>query len=108
MASKRELLNEIRAALGPAVSPSLTTRSKGCDIYEAYLFGLVLESAQQEDARRIAFENVDGSTGSTVTFRTTPMKIQTRKRPYSHAVILESVVNLAVFVQKWPKIQHFS
>jgi hypothetical protein len=22
--------------------------------------------------------------------------------------ILESVVNLAVFVQKWPKIQHFS
>jgi hypothetical protein len=24
------------------------------------------------------------------------------------AVYLESVVNLAVFVQKWPKIQHFS
>ena len=59
MATKRELLDEIRAALGPAVSPSLTNRSKGCDIYEAYLFALVLESAQQEDATRIVFENVD-------------------------------------------------
>jgi len=113
MASKRELLNEIRAALGPAVSPSLTTRSKGCDIYEAYLFALVLESAQQEDARRIAFENVDGSTGSTVTFRTTPMKIQTRKRPYSHAVIgfdgkpaLE--LHVGIFLNRGSKVAHES
>lgn len=113
MATKRELLNEIRAALGSAISPSLTNRSKGCDIYEAYLFGLVLESAQQEDARRITFENVDRSVTSTITFRTSPMKIQTKTMPYSHAIIefdakpaLE--LHVGIFLNGGSKVAHES
>jgi hypothetical protein len=77
MSVNQRLLDEIRTALGTAVSPSLTNGSDGSDLYEAYLFGLVLEAARQEDAQ-FWFENIDGSTASTFTFRTSPMKLQNK------------------------------
>lgn len=80
------LLSEIQAALGAAVSPNLTAASAGSDLFEAYVFGLVLRAARREGAS-IRFENVDGSLSSTFTFRTSPGHLFWDNRPYTHAVI---------------------
>jgi hypothetical protein len=42
------------------------------------------------------------------TWRSEPRLAATPSTVPAWTVLLESVVNLAVFVQKWPKIQHFS
>src|SRR5947209_1629753 len=80
------LLSEIRTAIGSALNPNLTAASAGSDLFEAYVFGLVLTAARQEGAT-IRFENVDGSSSQTFTFRTSPGHLFWDNRPYTHAVI---------------------
>ena len=44
------LLNEIENALGSATNANLSTSSAGADLYECYIWSLVLEAARQEGA----------------------------------------------------------
>jgi hypothetical protein len=97
------LLSEIKAALGSALSPNLTAASDGSDLFEAYVFGLVLLAARQEGALSIRFENVDQSTPNAFTFRTSPGHLYWDSRPYTHAVIEfpnrpELEVHLGIYV----------
>lgn len=80
------LLAEINAALGASVTPSLTAASAGSDLFEAYVYSLVLRAAVREGAI-LRFENVDGTTPSTFTFRTSPGHLFWNNRPYTHAII---------------------
>jgi hypothetical protein len=80
------LLSEIETALGSALNPNLTAASAGSDLFEAYVFSLVLSAARQEGAS-IRFQNVDGTSSSTFTFRTSPGHLFWEHRPYTHAVI---------------------
>ncbi len=86
MTSSSDLLNQIRATLGRAVSPSHTSRSDVSDVFEAYIFALVVEAARVEGAN-VHFRNVDGSVTSTFLFRTSPGYLHSRRRNYSYAVI---------------------
>jgi hypothetical protein len=80
------LLAAIQAAIGPAMTPTLTASSDGSDGFEAYTLGLVLEAARAEGAV-VTYENVDTSVTPTFTFRTSPGQIWWSGQPYTHAII---------------------
>jgi hypothetical protein len=84
--SQQVLLNQVQAALGPAISPNLTVASAANDVFEAYVFSLVLEAARTETAT-ISFEDVNGKTPDVFTFRTSPGFIFSTAQDYTHAVI---------------------
>lgn len=81
-----DLLNEINGTLGTAISSSLTTASDTSDIFEAYVFILVIEAARTEGAA-IGYRDVFGNTPAVFVFRTSPGYIFSTNRPYTHAII---------------------
>lgn len=80
------LLLQIKSALGPAVSPNLTTSSKTSDLFEAYVFTLVVEAAKIEGAK-VTYNDVYGNVPSNFVFRTSPGYIFSQAQAYCHAVI---------------------
>lgn len=86
MSINSTLLASIQTALGSTVTPSLTSTSSTSDIFEAYVFGLVLDAARIEGAN-IYFRDALGSTPSTFVFRTSPGYIFSTTKPYTYAVI---------------------
>ena len=105
---RSQLLTEIRQVLGNAVSPNLTSRSKGYDLYEAYVFSLVVRAAQRSGAQ-VRYENTDLSTPTKFVFRTGPGEIASGN--YSHAVLSfarkpELEVHVGIYVSGVSKIPH--
>lgn len=86
MAINQALLDQIRLTLGSAISPSLSTASDTSDIFEAYIFSLILDAAATERAA-ISFRDVVGNVPTRFIFRTSPGLIHSRRHAYSHAVI---------------------
>lgn len=87
MSIRSDLLAEIKGALGGAIAPNLTARSQGADLYEAYVWSLVVEAARSEGAS-ISFLNVfGGRVTADFIFRTSPGNIFSATQPYSHALI---------------------
>lgn len=86
MSTIADLLAEIETALGPAVSASLTTASATSDVFEAYVFSLLIEAAETEGAT-ITYRDVFGNIPTTFVFRTSPGYIFSRIHPYTHAVL---------------------
>ena len=84
--NQQTLLNHIQAALGRAMNPSLTMASAASDIFEAYVFSLLLEAARTETAT-VSFEDVHGGTPNVFTFRTSPGFIFSTAKNYTHAVL---------------------
>lgn len=81
-----DILNAIRSVFGHAAMPSHTAQSDASDLYELFLFSLVLEAASEEGAS-FEFRDVNGDIPDTLIFRTAPGDIASRRRPYTHAVI---------------------
>ena len=91
MPLRPNLMAEIQSALTASITPNLTTASDGADLYEAYVWALVLEAAQSEGGV-IAFKNIHGHTIDGVThtqfhFRTSPGAISSDRHAYAHAEI---------------------
>lgn len=80
------LLAEIRTALGAATTPSLTSASATNDVYEAYLFALILEAARAEGAA-VRLECINGGAPNPFIFRTSPGYLNSRTRNYGFGVI---------------------
>jgi hypothetical protein len=78
------LVQEIREALGSAVSPNLNSRSKGFDLFEAYVFALGIKACTKLKLP-ISYKNTDGTAASTFRFRTSPGSLA--RSLYSHAEI---------------------
>jgi hypothetical protein len=105
---KKELLDQIKTALGQALSPSLKAKSKGYDLYEAYVFTLVLTAARRSGAT-VQYENRDGTVPKTFVFRTSPGEISSGN--YSHAVLTfpakpELEVHVGIYVSGVSKVPH--
>jgi len=81
-----DLLNQIQMTLGSAISPSLTTLSDTSDIFEAYVFSLVIEAATTEGAA-VRYRDVHGNSPTVFVFRTSPGYIFSKTQSYTHAVI---------------------
>ena len=82
--SKKVLVQEIRAALGSLASPKFGAASAVYDIFEAYVWALVIDAARNEGAS-IQYKNVAGGTTSSLVFRTSPGAIYSVAKPYTHA-----------------------
>jgi hypothetical protein len=65
------LLAEIQQALGAATIPSLTASSAVSDVYEAYLFSIVLRAARIENAT-VTLSCISGGNPNPFVFRTSP------------------------------------
>jgi hypothetical protein len=80
------LLAQLEAALGDALTPSLTVASAPDNLFEAYLFALVIQAARQEGAT-VSFECINTGTPNPFVFRTSPGYIGSRRHNYGYAVI---------------------
>ena len=101
---------EIAAALGPATSANLAATSAGNDLYECYIWALVLEAAQHEGAT-IRLFNRSGDLATNFWFRTSPSSIFSTTHDYCHAQIhftgcptLEA--HIGVYVSGKSKVNH--
>jgi hypothetical protein len=83
--AEQQLLAQIRSALTP-LPPSLTNSSRGSDLFEAYIFTLILQAARSEGAT-VSYETVFGAAPTQFYFRTSPGHIYSTRHPYTHAVI---------------------
>ncbi|SRR5712691_2458782 len=79
-----DLLRELRTHLGAAVS--YTTASAANDIYEGFLFSLVVATARKSGAV-IRYEDVRGNKARNLTFRTSPGQLYSTRQDYTYAVI---------------------
>ncbi len=81
-------LAEIQQTLGAAI-PSLTTASAANDLYEAYLFSLIIQAARSERASAIRFQCISGGQASPFVFRTSPGYLNSRRADYGYHESLE-------------------
>jgi hypothetical protein len=87
MASADDILNELQGALGLLVSSPNFNISEPNDLYEAYVWNLVLQAASDEDAA-ITIQDRNGNLASELVFRRSPGKISAVTSPlYTHALI---------------------
>jgi hypothetical protein len=86
MPVRPQLLDEIEQALGSAISPSLTTSSAVDDLYEAYLFSLVIRAAREEGGS-VNYKCINGGSPNPFVFRTSPGYIGSRTHNYGYAEI---------------------
>lgn len=86
MATTPSILVEVSNALGK-IPTTLNAASQGADVFEAYIFTLVLRAASLEGAT-VSFENVDESAVGVLRLRTSPGHIWSTNQIYSHAVLI--------------------
>jgi hypothetical protein len=87
-ASNRQLLDALRARL--AAPTSLTLADKYYDLYEGYLFALVVDAARTvvDGTGTVYFEDGDENPVRDVVLRTSPGRMDgPNARPYTHAVV---------------------
>jgi hypothetical protein len=86
VSTKQDLIAAIKNALAITVTSSLTSKSAVSDLYEAYLFGLVLRAARIEGAT-VTLRTVTGASPTTFIFRTSPGFINSKRQNYGFADI---------------------
>jgi hypothetical protein len=81
------LLLKIKNVLSLSVTPNLTSSSRGDDLYEAYVWSIVIEAARKKGAT-VEFKDVSGNTVvSDYFFRTSPSELWWSTKNYCHAEI---------------------
>lgn len=86
MPLRPDLWNEISAAIGSATSANLSAASAGNDLYECYIWALILEAARREGAT-IRLMTRNGLPATSFYFRTSPSSIFSNLHDYCHAEI---------------------
>lgn len=84
MTLRRDMWNDISVALGKAVSANLSAASAGNDLYEAYVWTIVLDAAEREGAT-IRLLTRSGNLATHFHFRTSPTSIFSTLHDYCHA-----------------------
>jgi hypothetical protein len=87
MSTNQDLIDAIEQCLGQVVSPGISTSTAAYDLFEVFIFGLVVEAAKSAGAQ-VSYQNIDLPTfNGQFTFRTSPGNIYSRKHPYTYAQI---------------------
>jgi hypothetical protein len=86
MPLRPDMWNDITAALGTVTSANLGPASAGNDLYECYVWALVLEAARREGAT-IRLVKRSGGLATNFWFRTSPSSIFSTTHDYCHAEI---------------------
>lgn len=80
-----DLLDAFRSAVGGR-PVAYNSSSAAWDLYEAYVFGLVLRAGVASGGG-VRFRDVDGGSAGRLVFRTSPGMIYSRVQPFTHAVL---------------------
>ncbi len=107
---RAQLWSEIQSALAGVPSTNLSGVSAGEDLYEAYVWSLVLEAASREGAA-IRFRDRTGVSPSSFWFRTSPSAIFSTAHNYCHAEIEFSdrpvlEAHIGIFVAGGSRVRH--
>ena len=90
MTDIQDLIDEIDAAIGSGVSqpytPSGPNPSKANDVFEGFVWSIVIRAAMQEGAS-VSYEDVETKPASALIFRTSPGTIYSKRNAYTHAII---------------------
>ncbi|MBD1856200.1 MULTISPECIES: hypothetical protein [Leptolyngbya] len=78
--------------LGQNITPSFSTAIESGDLYEAYIFSLIIRAALNEGSvpeqgGALNFRDPDDNDTTTLLFRRSPGQIYAATQPYTHAVI---------------------
>lgn len=110
MAINQDLVDQIKVSLGNSLSPSLTSANAANDLYEAYVFSLVLDAARTEGAV-ITYRDRVGAVPVVFLFRTSPSRISIAVPNYCYADIffqgkpgLEA--HVGIYVSDKAKVRH--
>jgi hypothetical protein len=107
MSDVDDLLNEIRGLVGAV---SYHSASDVFDVYEGYVFALIVSTASSHGAT-VTYEDVHGAMASGLLFRTSPGQLYNTNQPYTHAIVEFSgapalEVHLGVYVQGTSGVLH--
>ena len=80
------MINAIKAAVGPLISSHPVSISPTPDIFEAYIFSIIITAAKAEGAT-VIFQDRSGNPATALIFRTSPGYIFSNSKNYTHAVI---------------------
>lgn len=80
------LLQELETAISTVVGPGVGSFSSASDLFEAYIFSIVLDAARAEGAN-IDFREVSGNVPQRLVFRSSPGHIYSIVQPFTHAVL---------------------
>ena len=81
------LFADIQSAIGNALIPSLTSASAVSDLYEAYLFCIIIDAARAEGATRVDFRSRSQTNPTVFVFRTSPGYLHSTTQDYGYAEI---------------------
>ncbi len=81
-----ELIDELDSSLSSTIPHPYKSISAACDVYEGYLWMLVLEAAKEQGAN-ISFETRENKPASNLIFRTSPGNIYSKAHDYTHAIL---------------------
>lgn len=81
-----QILAELPGLFAGVNAPVAQPGAAPGDVFEVYVFGLILEAARREEAV-VGYENVNGPFTGVATFRTTPGRIWSQAEAYTHAVL---------------------
>jgi hypothetical protein len=92
VSDQASLLQSIRLRLGKSISPSFSNATQVGDLYEAYIFSLVIRAALNEGAvpnqnGSVTFRDPDDTLTAHLLFRRSPGQIYAATQAYTHAVI---------------------
>jgi hypothetical protein len=86
--SRDDLLAEIRRILNTVRNPATSSASAANDLYEEYLWAVVIDAAMGLLGRsKVWLEDVHGNVATRPVLRTSPGRIWSVTHPYTHAVL---------------------
>ncbi len=86
MPINNSLIQGIRNRLGSAINLGVTTSNSSSDLFEFYIFSIILQAAKNEGAT-ISYRDVTGNVAHTLVFRQSPGQIYGTTQPYSYALL---------------------
>jgi hypothetical protein len=86
VATQQELLDQLDAGLAGTVASGYTTSDAANDLFEGYVWSIVIAAARDQGAQ-IQYQNVFGQSVNALVLRTSPGNIYSTNRPYTHAVL---------------------
>jgi hypothetical protein len=108
--TNEELIDEINTLLGPGIIPPYTFASDAADIFEGYVFGLLVRAARNEGAAT-RYVDVSGAETQNLILRSSPGSIWSQRRAFTHAELafpnkptLEA--HVGIFVSGRSKVEH--
>ena len=80
------MISEIQNILNAVLNTSYINLASNNDLFEVYIFSLIIRAAEAEGAQ-VSFRDINGGITSTLIFRTSPGQIYSRLNSYSYALI---------------------